>query len=40
VINTAGVTTPNAVQTAIADGTGTVTYPLDFPGVTTTGSTR
>ncbi|GAA1982345.1 hypothetical protein [Microbacterium pumilum] len=34
VIGTAGVTTPNAVLTTPADGTGTVNYPLDFPGGT------
>jgi len=33
-IGTAGVTTPEPVQTTIADGTGTVSYPLSFPGGT------
>ena len=37
-MNTAGVTTPVAVQTTTADGTGTVNYPLDYVGGTTTGS--
>ncbi|MEU1971682.1 hypothetical protein ABZ477_08490 [Microbacterium sp. NPDC019599] len=37
-VNTAGVTTPAAAQTTIADGTGTVTYPLTFTGGTTSAS--
>ena len=38
VMNTAGVTTPIAIQTTTANGTGTVNYPLDYVGGTTTGS--
>ncbi|QIG38594.1 VWA domain-containing protein [Microbacterium sp. 4R-513] len=37
-VNTAGVTTPNQVQTTTANGTGTVSYPLTFPGGTTSAS--
>ncbi|KAA9147114.1 VWA domain-containing protein, partial [Microbacterium lushaniae] len=33
-IGTTGVTTPEPVQTTTADGTGTVSYQLDFPGGT------
>ncbi|KRA25639.1 hypothetical protein ASD65_15345 [Microbacterium sp. Root61] len=38
VMNTPGVTTPNPVRTTTADGTGTVTYPMTFPGGTLNGS--
>ncbi|WP_156378892.1 VWA domain-containing protein [Microbacterium sp. Root61] len=34
VMNTAGVTTPTAVRTTTADGTGTVSYPMTFSGKT------
>ncbi|MFE5407345.1 VWA domain-containing protein [Microbacterium sp. NPDC056569] len=37
-INTAGVTTPNASRTTIDDNTGTVTFPLTFPGGTSNAS--
>ncbi|TDN90595.1 VWA domain-containing protein [Microbacterium sp. BK668] len=37
-VNTPGVTTPAAARTTTADGTGTVTYPLAFPGGTTSAS--
>lgn len=37
-IATAGVTTPQAQRTTIADGTGTVAYPLTFPGGTNAAS--
>ncbi|GAA1943964.1 LPXTG cell wall anchor domain-containing protein [Microbacterium deminutum] len=37
-INPSTITTPSAVQTTTADGTGTVNYPLTFPGGTTTGA--
>ena len=38
VINTSGVTTPSTTQTTTADGTGTVSFPLTFPGGTTEAS--
>lgn len=38
VSNTAGVTTPVADRTTTNDGTGTVTYPLNFPGGVTSGN--
>ncbi|MDR7113589.1 putative repeat protein (TIGR01451 family)/LPXTG-motif cell wall-anchored protein/fimbrial isopeptide formation D2 family protein [Microbacterium trichothecenolyticum] len=38
VSNTAGVTTPTANRTTTADGTGTVTYPLNFGGGITQGN--
>ncbi|MGU3647046.1 VWA domain-containing protein [Microbacterium sp. C23T] len=37
-INTAGVTTPNPSRTTTDDGTGTVTFPLAFPGGTSNAS--
>ncbi|HEX5859998.1 MAG TPA: hypothetical protein VFY91_17955 [Microbacterium sp.] len=37
-ISTAGVTTPTPVLTTTANGTGSISYPLTFPGGTTTGS--